>query len=136
MEQEESFGVVPLSKKDDQWHVFLIQHRKAGYWGFPKGHAEPGESAKEAAFRELKEETNLEIIRFLQEEPLVEKYQFLKAGKRVAKQVSYFIAEVIGKVKLQKHEIASGIWLLLPQALEKVTHKEGKEILSHVAKIL
>lgn len=44
---------------------FLIGLRKgshgAGTWGLPGGHLEYGEMAKQAAFRELLEETNLEI---------------------------------------------------------------------------
>lgn len=133
---EESFGIVPLVKKQGHWSVFLIQHRKAGYWGFPKGHAEPGELPQEAARRELKEETNLDIVRFLRQEPLLEKYRFFKAGKPIDKQVSYFIAEVTGKVKLQAHEISDGLWVSLSDATQKITHKEGKEILSSVIKIL
>jgi len=33
----------------------------AGQWGFPGGKLEPGESAKEAAIRETKEESNLVV---------------------------------------------------------------------------
>ena len=65
MKRDESFGVVPLSKTSGQWEVFLIQHNRSGYWGFPKGHAEPHETAEAAAFRELKEETNLEPLRLI-----------------------------------------------------------------------
>lgn len=136
MEKEASFGVIPLRKFRGHWEVFLIQHSRGGYWGFPKGHAEPNEVAEAAAFRELKEETNLEVIRFLQEEPMKEQYQFMKGGRRVFKQVSYFIAEVEGEVKLQKEEIQDGIWVPFPEALEKVTHAEGKSILAQVEKIL
>ena len=134
MRQDESFGIVPLSKKKGHWEVFLIQHRGARYWGFPKGHAEEGESPFEAAVRELKEETNLECTRMLQEEPLVENYQFLAEGKRVAKRVLYFIAEVGGTAILQKEELNDGMWVPFPEAIEKVTHPEGKAILSAVYK--
>lgn len=43
--------------------VLLAQRSKApdkGLWGFPGGHVEPGETALEAARRELREETGLE----------------------------------------------------------------------------
>lgn len=136
MRQDESFGVIPLSKKTGNWEVFLIQHRRGGYWGFPKGHSEGAETSEEAAFRELKEETNLDVIRCFEPKPLMEQYQFLIEGKRVFKRVFYFIAEVSGEVELQKEEIQNGIWLPLPEALEKVTHSEGKAILSQVLKTL
>lgn len=136
MEKEESFGVIPLSKKSGEWRVFLIQHKKGRYWGFPKGHAEPGETPEQAAFRELKEETNLDIVHRLREEPFVEQYQFLKKGVRVEKRVVYFAAEVGGTVRLQQEEIQDGIWVPFPEALSKVTHTEGKTILSQIAEQL
>jgi len=136
VQKDESFGVVPLSLRQGQWEVFLIQHQRGRYWGFPKGHAESGETPQETAFRELKEETNLELVRYLQTEPLLEQYTFMAEGRRIFKQVHYFIAIVEGTVKLQEKEIQNGIWLPFAEALEKVTHFEGKTILSQVEKIL
>ena len=40
----------------------LIVHQQNGLSGFPKGHIEPGETELEAALREVKEETDLDII--------------------------------------------------------------------------
>ncbi len=136
MRREESFGVIPLSKEKGRWEVFLIQHRGGRYWGFPKGHAEQDETPLEAALRELKEETNLECLHVLRDEPLMEQYQFLIEGKRVFKRVLYFIAEVTGQVQLQTEEINGGVWLPVSDGIEKVTHPEGKAILAEVANIL
>ncbi len=135
-QKDESFGVIPLSCKNGVWEVFLIQHRRGHYWGFPKGHAEPGETHQEAAFRELKEETNLEIVRYLQTEPLLEQYHFMADGRRIFKQVLYYVAEVQGTVKPQEKEIQNGIWVPFPESIDKVTHPEGKMILTQVEKIL
>lgn len=136
MRQDESFGVIPLSKAKGHWEVFLIQHNRSGYWGFPKGHAESNETPQEAAFRELKEETNLELVRLLEKEPLMEQYTFMMDGRRVFKRVFYFIAEVDGKIELQKKEIHDGKWVPLPEALTQVTHQEGKTLLAQVEKLL
>ena len=119
-----------------QWEVFLIQHNRSGYWGFPKGHAEVDETPEQAAFRELKEETNLEPVRILQKEPLMEQYTFMMDGERIFKRVSYFIAEVGGTVELQSQEIHDGRWVLLPEALTQLTHQEGKSLLAQVEKTL
>jgi len=136
MRQDESFGIIPLRKREGGWEVFLIQHRGGGYWGFPKGHAEPNEAPFEAACRELKEETNLHCGRLLQEEPLREQYSFLIEGTRVFKRVTYFVAEVSGHVALQKTEINDGQWVPLKEGLDKVTHPEGKAILAEVIKLI
>ncbi len=136
MRHEESFGVIPLSRTDGEWKVFLIRHKHGRYWGFPKGHGEGSETPQESALRELKEETNLELVRLFLEEPFVESYSFILSGRRIFKKVSYFIAEVGGDVQLQQEEIQDGIWLPLPEALEKVTHREGKAILRKIDRLL
>ncbi len=133
---DQSFGIVPFSKASGRWEVFLIQHQKARYWGFPKGHPEPGETAQQTALRELKEETNLDLLRFIRDEPFTEQYTFTLEGKKIFKTVSYFAAEVGGSIKLQKKEILSGMWIALPEAIEKATHQESKDILLQVEKIL
>ncbi len=136
MRQEESFGVIPLSKVHGHWEVFLIQHNRSGYWGFPKGHAEPNETPQQAAFRELKEETNLELIELLQKEPLMEQYTFIMERQRIFKRVFYFIAEVGGTVALQTIEIHDGKWVPMQEAKVQLTHQEGRALLAQVEKIL
>lgn len=136
MERDESFGVIPLRRHQGRWEVFLIQHNRSGYWGFPKGHAELNETAQEAAFRELKEETNLHLLHLIRPEPLIEQYSFIMDRRRVFKQVSYFIAEVDGTVKLQPLEIHDGKWMPFPEAVVQVTHQEGKVLLGQVEKML
>jgi bis(5'-nucleosidyl)-tetraphosphatase len=136
LRKDESFGVIPLTKRNGKWEVFLIQHNRNGYWGFPKGHAEAGETPMQAAFRELKEETNLDCKLLLVKEGLLEQYTFIVEKKRVFKQVLYFIAEVEGEPKLQSQEIHDGKWLPMAQAFQQLTHQEGKDLLAKVEKVL
>lgn len=136
MRKEESFGIIPLMKHEGQWSVFLIQLKHGRYWGFPKGHPEPNETPLQTAERELKEETNLEVSRYLQEKPLSEQYQFTIERRRIFKRVEYFVAEVTGEIILQKQEVQNGLWVPFSSAIDKVTHPEGKSILMEVAKIL
>jgi bis(5'-nucleosidyl)-tetraphosphatase len=136
MKYEESFGVIPIRRKGESWEVFLIQHNKGHYWGFPKGHPEEGETPIEAAFRELKEETNLDPVNCLRKDPFIEQYQFSVKGERVSKRVAYFLVEVTGDVVLQSLEIQNGLWMPLDLAIEKITHAEGKSILLQVIHLL
>jgi len=53
---------VTLDGVGDTARALLVQRRNppdAGLWGFPGGHVEPGETALEAAARELAEETGV-----------------------------------------------------------------------------
>lgn len=136
VKRDESFGVIPLSRRNGYWEVFLIQHTRSGYWGFPKGHAEAKETPQEAAFRELKEETGLDLVQLLEQEPLKEQYTFILERRRVFKQVLYYIAEVGGTVALQQQEIHDGKWMPISEAIAQVTHQEGKTLLAQVEKRL
>lgn len=47
--------------RDKQGRVLLEKRSDCGMWGLPGGAIEPGESVREAALREVKEETGLEV---------------------------------------------------------------------------
>ena len=46
---------------DERGRVLLQKRADVGLWGLPSGHVGPGETVAEAAIREIKEETNLNI---------------------------------------------------------------------------
>jgi bis(5'-nucleosidyl)-tetraphosphatase len=125
---ERSYGIVPLSKQENEWKIFLVQHEKAKYWGFPKGHAEQGEAPREAATRELLEETQLKIVRFLSEGSLEEHYHYTLRGQLISKTVCLFIAEVEGDPKLQEEEISDGRWFSLQDAVSALTYPTDKSV--------
>ena len=41
--------------------VLVVHHPSSGFWGFPKGHLEAGETAAAAAIREVGEETGIRV---------------------------------------------------------------------------
>jgi len=133
---ERSYGIVPLEKKAGEWHVLLVQHSTARYWGFPKGHGEEGESPKQAAMRELLEETNLEVVRFLSDTVLDEHYHYKHNGQLISKMVSFFIAEVKGTVTLQAEEISGSKWVPLSHAVDSVTYESDKVICQQVIALI
>ena len=55
---EHSSGGVVARRVDESVHLLLIRD-PYGKWGLPKGHVENGESSREAAVREVREETGL-----------------------------------------------------------------------------
>lgn len=52
-----SAGVVVLRRLNGRWHCLVL--RVYRNWDFPKGMVEPGEEPREAALREVEEETGL-----------------------------------------------------------------------------
>lgn len=126
--EDESFGVIPLRREGDEWRVFLILHRKGNHWGFPKGHRQNDETPLESAKRELLEETGFEVEHFIQETPLVDRYQFRRQGQLVIKRVFYYPALVTGTFKMQLEEIREGRWMTFEEALKQLTFKEGRAI--------
>lgn len=128
-----SFGIIPVRKKMGKWELFMVQHKNGAYWSFPKGHPNEGEDFKETAIRELKEETGLEVVNFLDAPLFIEKYSFLWKGSKINKTVHYFLAEVKGKVVLQAEEILAGKWIYLTASLTLATYPEAKKLLKEVA---
>ena len=122
------FGIVPLTYRENYWEVFLVRHLNGGHWSFPKGHEEKGESPKQTAERELKEETGMAVIRYLEHPYVVEKYQFHHEGILVDKTVRFYLAEVSPQYTLQSKEITEGKWLPLKEILEYVTFEEEKNL--------
>ena len=134
--KDHSFGIVPLTYRQNFWEAFLIQHLNGGHWGFPKGHSEKGESPKKAAERELREETGMKVIRYLDHPYLVENYQFTRGAVWVAKTVHFYLAEVTLEYILQAEEIIAGKWLPLKELTFYATFPEEKKLYLSVIKLL
>lgn len=129
---EESYGTIPLKKIKNKWFAFIIKNKSGNHWGFPKGHANISETAKHAAERELKEEANLKIVRYLYPEPIIEQYVFKKNADQVTKKVYYYLVEVDGEGKITSDEILDGKWIEISKAKEEVTYPQSKVIANQV----
>ena len=109
--------------------ILLLQYPQ-GHWDLPKGHVEQDDEDNfETSRRELKEETGISELSFLENFEYRTEYQFKHKGKRRVKQVFWYIAttEEIS-VSLSK-EHRNYMWLDWEQALEQVTHSETKQLI-------
>ncbi len=130
-----SFGIIPLQKINDAWHVLLVQQSE-GYWSFPKGHGEINEKPLDSAIRELNEETGLSVQEILQDDPINERYSFYHQKQQIDKTVYYFLASVHGILKIQEDEILSAKWVSLKDAEQHITFAEAKALCKEVIRIL
>jgi bis(5'-nucleosidyl)-tetraphosphatase len=129
---ERSYGIVPLRRGATGWEVLLVRHGSVGHWSFPKGGAEAGETNKQAAERELQEETGLTVSRYLCADSFDERYRFRSSSGLIDKTVVYYAAEVTGNLVLQEQEISDSRWMLLTDAEAFLTFPEAKSILRAV----
>ena len=103
----------------------------------PKGHPENGESAQEAALREVREETGLEATPV---EKLGDiRYWYARGNDRVLKIVSFFLLRYrSGRLEDHDHEVEEALWIPLEEAPARLAYRSEKEIaktaLSRLAK--
>jgi bis(5'-nucleosidyl)-tetraphosphatase len=133
MKRERSYGVIVVHI-DEAHHVqFLLVQGYGNYWGFPKGHTEPNETALETALRELQEETGITDIDILEGQYFDESYVIeKKKGSDIDKSVRYFVGKVSQKkARRQRSEIKQLGWFSLEHAKQLVV-PDKKEILDRV----
>lgn len=127
--KDEAFGIVPISRQAEGNHFLLIQHQ-AGHWGFPKGHADPGETAFATACREFEEETGIQAYRALDTVSFVEHYSFVQDQQPIDKTVTYFPAFVESTlVVCQEQEIKNYAWLPFEAAMQRISFQQAKQVL-------
>ena len=127
MPREISAGVI-LFRQAPQPH-YLLLHYESGHWDFPKGHIETGEDAQETARRELKEETGISEIRFLDGYKATLRYFFRQKGIGIFKVVIYFLAETDQSEVTLSYEHIGCDWLPYEAALERLTFKNSRDLL-------
>jgi 8-oxo-dGTP pyrophosphatase MutT (NUDIX family) len=107
------------------------QGKPEGLWALPKGLIGPGESAEQAALREVREETGVEG-RMLGKLGDV-RYVYTWEGERVFKVVSFFLLRAsrgrLGDISEEMRvEVAEARWLPLADAPALLAYKGEREM--------
>lgn len=137
MQQDFSYGIVPLLQTEDNTVLFLLIKHQVGHWAFPKGHAEGDETPIQSAQREFEEETGVTNYTVDETIHFEEQYYPTKNGQVLNKTVTYFPAWVQDRrVIPQVSEIANYAWLPYTEALQRMTFPPGKKLLRQVKKYL
>ena len=124
----------------DNNKILLVKNRKNEYvdnpksfWGFPKGHLQDGEAPKDAAKREVLEETGF-IVELMDKKPLVEsRYEIFVNKEKVKKTVWFFKMNIVKAFDNEPdNEIEEVALVDYETALDLLTHEEDKKILKYV----
>ena len=94
MVRERSAGAIIYRNVENGIKYLLLHyHYKTYFWDFPKGKIEEGEAEEETARREVKEETGLEALKFVEGFKEKISYFYKRERKTVFKTVVYFLVE-------------------------------------------
>lgn len=128
MAKEKSCGIV-VFKKQKGVLQYLLLHYTAGHWDFPKGNQEKKETEQQAAEREVKEETGISDLEFVEGFKESVKYFFKKGDDTIFKEVIYFLAQSATENVTLSSEHIGYAWLSYDNAYKKLTFNTSKELL-------
>lgn len=133
MVEEVSAGGICLKVEGGIPYVAAIARRnRAGEieWCLPKGHIEPGETAIDAAEREVAEEAGVtgKVIRHL----CSIDYWFSSTNTRIHKTVHHYLLDYLsGEVTVEHdpdHEAEAAAWIPLRRALDKLAYPNERRV--------
>ena len=118
MINEKSCGAFVLNGKK----VLIVQQKKSGIYGFPKGHVEPNETEEETAIREVKEETGVDIEIISNKKYSISYMQ----NENINKEVVYYLTKAMNKKsqEQQEKEISNIVWVEI-EDVEKILSFEN-----------
>lgn len=133
---ERSAGGVVVRMDEGRPRVLLIldPYRK---WGLPKGHLEEDEGEREAALREVREETGLSTLTIGPDLGEID-WTFRRRGRRVHKYCRFFLMHAPeGEARPQVDEgITECRWLPVDEAARTVAYGNAREVILRAAEHL
>lgn len=127
MYHEKSCGAIVYRKFHGNTEILLIKHVNSGHWSFPKGHVEGNETEIETALREIKEETDLDVLI----DPTFRETVSYYPKRDTLKTVVYFIARAKNYNFIpQAEEIADIRWVDIGYASNILSYDNDKHIVS------
>jgi len=126
--EKSSGGVV--YRRDRAGLTFLLIRDPYRNWGLPKGHIEGDETPRDAALREVLEETGLGGLAVIDELPTIDWY-YRNGGRLIHKFCHFYLLECDrGEAVPQLEEgITACLWYSFAEAMKKLTYDNAREVL-------
>ena len=130
MVKEQSAGAV-IFRKDKKriLYLLLFYHFKSDYWDFPKGSIEAGETEEETVFREVKEETGIEDLKFASNFKKKVSYFYKRDGETIYKEVTFYLVETREYEVKISHEHEGYEWVTYETALGRLKENSRKVLM-------
>ena len=110
LHREISAGGIVFREENGGLGVLVTQSSAHDGWIFPKGHLEHGETASDAALREVKEETGVDA-RIVERVGAI-RYVFRARGRQVAKTAQFYLMEYAGgRTNDASPEVNAVLWV-------------------------
>lgn len=100
-------------------------------WAFPKGKLDTGETARQAAVREVEEETGWRCR--IDAELAKSEYWFQREGQRVKKTVRWFRMTPVREGGGMDGEVDEAVWVPIGEALGRLTYDSNRELLKQAS---
>ena len=116
--------------------IYLILNKQNRTYQLPKGHIEKGENSRDAALREVREETGYRNIKIISHKTFKLYYTFndkYSNWTESEKHTIYYVMKILNEERIhtkeQEDEKLAGGWFYLDDAIKKVSFDNIKNIL-------
>ena len=115
----------------------LVVSQNGDSWSLPKGHLDPGESALEAAIREIREESGLTEMEFVKELGTYERYRIGEGGmgedQTELKRITiYLFTTTEEDLKPEDPDNPEAMWVNREDVVSLLTHPKDREFFESV----
>jgi ADP-ribose pyrophosphatase YjhB (NUDIX family) len=112
-----------------------IDRRGRLLWSLPKGHVEPGETAEDAAVREVAEETGI-TGRVMATLGTID-FWFVAEGRRIHKTVHhYLLLATDGELSADDIEVEEVAWVPLAELGDRLAYADERRLVAKVPELL
>ncbi len=131
MLEERSAGSI-IYRQTPQGKMYLLLNYPSGHWDFVKGNIEKGETFKQTVLREMREETGIVDITFVEGFEDKVEYHYQRDGQVIHKEVVFFVSNTKTDQVILSHEHRDYVWLNFNDALAKLTYKTAQNLFKKI----